>query len=160
MFHRESMRVVLGSVVALTIFMTVLSFFEKKSYEYQYKIGECAWHIHQDKNPDGTYKRNIFKILGTIEVEGKPYYITDIINWHYRFNHPAHKLAAADYYDDHHPKYTHEEQCRRGIRKDLVEKCIKDKNFEFTTGGMECPTREEYCKELKEETGEDCWEKK
>jgi hypothetical protein len=160
MFHRESLRVVLGSVVALAIFMTILSFFEKKSYQYEYKIGECTWHLHESKNPDGTHKRNIFKIIGTIELEGKPYYITDVINWHYRFDHFSPKLSSATYVDKYHPKYTHEQKCRNGIREDLVQKCIEDKNWEWNSGGMECPTKEQYCKELKEKTGEECWENK
>jgi hypothetical protein len=160
MFHRESLRVVLGSVVALAIFMTILSFFEKKSYQYEYKIGECSWHLHQSKNPDGTYKRNIFKIIDVIEIKGEPYYITDVLNWHYRFNHFSPKLSSATYTDSYHPKYTHEQKCRNGIRKDLVQKCIEDKDWEWNAGGMECPTREQYCKELKEKTGEECWENK
>jgi hypothetical protein len=124
------------------------------SYKYEYKIGDCAWHIHQSKNPDGSYKRNIFKIIGTIKLEGEPYYITDVINWHYQFNHFSPKLASATYYDKGHSKHTHNKKCKTAVRKDIIEDCIKNKNWEFTTGQMKCPTREEYCKD------KDCWEKK
>jgi hypothetical protein len=161
MFHQQSIRIVMLSVVSLGILLSAMSLFseKEKKYEYRYKIGECAWHINQSKNPDGTYKRNIFKIIGTIELEGEPYYITDVINWHYRFNHFSPKLASADYYDKYHPSKTHEEKCTGFIEK-AEKECLKNKNYEFVSGGIECPTREEYCKELKEKTGEDCWEKK
>jgi len=159
MFHRESIRVCLGSGVALAILLVAVSFFEKKPYEYAYKVGECSWHISQSKNEDGTYKRNIFKILDFIEIEGDVYYITDVINWHYRFNHVSHKLTSASYIDKYHPSRTHKEKCT-GLIETAEKECLEDENYQFTTGGMECPTREEYCKEFKEKTGEECWEKK
>lgn len=161
MFDKESIRIVLGSVIGITILFFIMSFFkEKKKYEYQYKPGECYWHINFVKNPDGTDGRDFYKIIRTIEIEGQPYYITDVLNWHYRFDNFSPKLGSADYVDKYHPKYTHKEKCQNGIRKDLVEKCIQDKNWQFSTGGVKCPTREEFCKQFKEKTGEDCWKKK
>lgn len=140
-------------LVGLIVYKVIEDKYKTKSYEYQYKVGECSWHISQSKNEDGTYKRNIFKIIDFIEIEDKPYYIADVLNWHYQFNHASHKLVSASYYDKYHPQYTHEQKCRQGMRKDLVEECVKDKNWDFNTGGMECPTREEYCKDVI------CWEK-
>jgi|VirMetMinimDraft_7_1064189.scaffolds.fasta_scaffold03771_7 hypothetical protein len=154
MFHKEAMRICLGSVVALITLLVVTSQFEKKPYQYAYEPGECAWHIHGEKKEDGTYNRSIYKIIRTIELEGEQYYVADILNWHYDYDHFTPKLTSANYIDEYHPKYTHEEKCRNGIRKDLIEECVADKDWKFSTGGMECPTREEYCKD------KDCWEVK
>lgn len=163
MFHKTSVRVAITATVIMSLLIVVINQIDPppaQKYNYQYKVGECMWHRHQSKNPDGTYKRNIFKIIDTIEIKGEPYYITNVLNWDYRFNHFTPKLNSATYMDLNHPKYTRSQICKRAIRKDLIEKCIKDKNWEFNAGGMECPTKEQYCKELKEKTGEECWEKK
>ena len=56
------------------------------------------------------------------------------------------KLQSTKYIDKYHSRFTHEEKCKNGIRKDLVRKCVLNKKWDWNTKGVKCPTKEEYLK--------------
>jgi hypothetical protein len=103
-----------------------------------YKPGECIYHI--DNNVD-----NYFKIVDVITVENKNYYVAEVLLFSLVYGLKAHKLMDMEYIDKGHYRYNHAERCALAVRRDLVDKCLKDKHWKFTTLHSKCPaTRKEY----------------
>lgn len=151
MFHKESVRI---ATVAIGVFLALTYVVNTSEPKHSYKIGECFWHIKDSKNPDGTYKTNTFKVVGTVQVEGEDYYITDVLNYTYWTGVKYHELSSFDYIDKYHNKNSRKHKCTNNLTKKASKECLEDENFQFTTGGpFPCPTKEEYCKE------NECWKK-
>jgi len=109
----------------------------------KYSINDCHWHVNVNNYKElGIY----YRTTQYVNVKGEPYYIDEILNYTYDYDVTLYKLTSASYIDDYHESYTYEQKCRKGIRKDLIEKCIKEGNWKFTSASVKCPTKEEYKK--------------
>lgn len=103
-----------------------------------YKPGECIYHI-------GNTEDNYFKIVDVITVENKNYYVAEVLLFSLVYGLKAHKLMDMEYIDKGHYGYNHAERCVLAVRRDLVDKCLRDRHWKFTTLHSKCPTtKKEY----------------
>lgn len=111
------------------------------SYKFEYKKGECLYHLNYHDSIGKLY----YKVVDKMTIEGNPTYIVKRLNWKYRYDFDVYDTLSASYVDSYHNKFTHEEVCKRWASKESQQNCI-NKEYPLSTRGVKCPTKEEFLK--------------
>jgi len=122
----------------LLLLLMLFSFSCVEKNPPKYNVGDCFWHINT------SFKRGVFKVHGVYQNDNVNLYITQFMNIEFEYDAVMYQANSIEYIDGHHSSISHEQRCRKTLRKEYQEECLNDKKYDFVSGSMRCPTKKEY----------------